>query len=326
MEVYQNYNVCALRVAAQGNNCYNTSMLPEPLNTLKKKPILSLYIAGAALLVLGVLLWCFKVSVGPERVFWATVNQGLATSAVTIQANQKSGSAEMHQTTQYSLGPNSMSHTLTHVQQGGTNVVNELIGTPTTDYTRYVSVHTDQKGKDGKPLNLSKVVGVWAKGDASNNAQLFSQGVLGVGLPLGGIALPIGNLDAGTRAKMVREIQNDVVYQVDFKKVTSKRDHGRLLYTYNVGIQPVSYAKLMQQFAQKMGLHDLDSLDPAQFKGQRATQMKLTIDVRAHHLVAAEVPANNARQAYTSYDIPSHFPFPKNTISVQELQQRLSHL
>jgi hypothetical protein len=300
-------------------------MLPEPLNTLKKKPILSLYLAGAVLLLVGGWLWCFKVSIAPERVFWGTIAQSLSTRAVTIQAEQSNGSASLHQTVQYSLGASNQSHSLTKVKQGNTTIVNELVGTPKADYTRYVSVHTDQKGKNGKTLDFSNILGVWAKGDPGN-AQLFSQGVLGIGLPLGGVAVPIGNFQPNARAKLLQEIKDDVVYQTDFKKAKAKHEHGRLLYIYDVSVQPVAYATLMQRFAQSTGLHDLDSLDPAEFKGQQATQMRLTVDARAHRLVTAEVVATGARQTYSSYDIPSTFSVPKKAISVQELQTRLSHL
>jgi hypothetical protein len=200
-----------------------------------------------------------------------------------------------------------------------------LVGTPTTDYTRYVSVTTDQKGKDGKDLDFSHILGVWAQAP-TGNAQLFSQGLLGVGLPIGGVAVPIGNLSAPARAKMIKQIKSEVVYQINFKKVKTSHTRGRLMYIYDVAVQPVAYANLMQRFAQGMGLHDLDALDPGAFQGQRATQMRLTVDARAHHLVSAQVPSTGASQTYTSYDIPSTFGLPKNTITVTELQNRLAHL
>lgn len=302
-------------------------MLQKLINALKKKPTIILYAAGVVLLVAGGLLWCFKVSMSPERVFWGTVEQSLSTRSVTIQANQSGQGSSLKQTTQFSLGVNNITHTLTRVKQGDVVVVNELVGTPTNDYTRYVSVKTDQKGKNGKPLDFSKIVGVWAKSD-DGSAQLFSQGVLGGGLPLGGVAVPIGNLNTDARAKLVKSIKNDVVYQVDFDKVKSKRENGRLLYVYDVAVQPVSYVSMMQNFAKSLGLHDLDSLDPAQYKGQKATNMRLVIDARAHHVVEASINngTTSASQTYTSYDIVSSFAVPKKAITAAELQKRLSSL
>jgi hypothetical protein len=302
-------------------------MLPEPLNTIKKKPLPSLYIAGAIVLLVGGLVWCTKVSTNVQRVFWGTVSQSLSTSAVTITSKQTNGSASLNQAVQYSFGPNSVSHTLSTLKQNGTTVVDELIGTPSADYTRYLSVDTTQKSASGKLLDFSNITGVWAKSDPSaGKPQLFSQSVLGTSLPIGGIALPIGNLSEANRIKLIQEIKNDAVYQVDFKNVTKQRVSGREQYVYNIGVQPVAYAALMQRFAQLMGLHDLDGLDPSSFKGQAALKLQLTIDVRSRHVVTATAGANGDEQSYTSYDIPADISAPAKAISIAELQARLSKL
>ena len=299
-------------------------MLPEPLNTFKKKPVLALYVLGVLLLLAGAGLWWFKLSVNPERVFWGTLEQSLSTRAVTIDARQNSNGTDMHQVMQYSMGAQNMTHSVTTLQQGKTTIVNELVGTPEADYTRYLSVQTDQKGKNGQALNFSHILGVWAKGQSKG--QLFSQGVLGVGLPLGGVAIPIGNFDSATRHKLIQEIKNDVVYQTTFTAVKKQTVSGRLQYVYDVSVQPVGYANLMQHFAQAVGLHDLDGLDPSSFKGQQALRMLLTVDVRARHVVTAQVVSTGDKQTYSSYDIPVSISVPKNAIGVQELQHRLSQL
>jgi hypothetical protein len=301
-------------------------MLPEPLNTIKKKPVLSLYIAGALLLVIGGWIWCVKISTNSERVFWGMINQSLSTSSVTIQADQSNGNATLHQTVQYSLGATNVSHSLTTLRQKGTTVVDELVGTPTADYTRYLSVNTNQKDKNGKPLNFSGIIGTWAKGTpGAAKGQLFSQAVLGTGLPIGGVAVPIGNLSPSARAALIKEIKNAAVYQTPYSSVKKQRVNGREQYMYDVSVQPVAYAGLMQRFARAMGLHDLDGLDPAAFKGQAALKLKMTVDVHARHLVAAQ-STNADRQAYGSYDIPVNVAIPKQAISVQELQKRLGNL
>lgn len=300
-------------------------MLPEPLNTLKKKPVLALYSVGTILLLAGAWVWWTSVSINPQRVFWDMIGQSLATSAVTIQAQQNSNGTNVHQTVQYSLGANNMSHALTTLTQGGTTVVDELVGTPKADYTRYVSVHTDQKNSKGKPLNFSGIVGVWAKG-AGGQAQLFDQAVLGTGLPIGGVAVPIANFAPAQRSKLIHQIKDDVVYQTAYSAAKKRHVGGRLQYVYDVSVQPVAYAGLMQRFAQATGLHELDNLDPAAFKGQPALHLQLTVDVRSRHLVIAEVTKVGGRQTYGSYDVPVSVALPAHAISVQELQQRLAHV
>jgi hypothetical protein len=302
-------------------------MLPEPLNTIKKRPMLAMYVTGVLVLLVGFWVWWAKVSTDPQRVFWDTINQSLATSGVTIQADQSTSGASVHQTVQYSLGATNISHSLTTLNQNGTTVVDELIGTPTADYTRYLSVHTSQKNKSGQPLNFSGILGVWAKNTSSTGkGQLFSQAVLGTGLPIGGVAIPIANLAPATRTGLIQKIKDDAVYQANYASAQKKDMNGRLTYVYDVSVQPVAYAGLMQRFAQVMGLHDLDQLDPSSFKGQQALRLQLTIDVRSHHVVAASVPSAGASQTYGSYDVPVSVVAPSQTITVQALQQRLSHL
>jgi hypothetical protein len=80
----------------------------------------------------------------------------------------------------------------------------------------------------------------------------------------------------------------------------------------------------MQHFAQAVGLHELDDLDPAAFKGQPALQLRLTVDARSRHLVAAEAANGSGRQTYSSYDVPVQVALPEKPITIQQLQQRLA--
>jgi hypothetical protein len=269
-----------------------------------------------------------KHAANPERVFWDTVAQGLRTSSVTIGAAQDAGGTNVHQLLQYSLGAENINHTLTTLNQSGTTVKNEAIGTPTADYTRYVSVKTDQKGADGKPLNLSKIIGVWAKNDTNNTGagQLFTQAVMGTSLPLGGVAIPIANLSPALRTDMITEMRNDNIYQVNFKDVKKKTVNGRLQYTYDVTVQPVLYAGMMKNFAKSMGLHALDQLDPNSFSGQAGLKLRLVVDARAKHLMSAELPDSHVNQTYNSYDVPVSISVPKTTVTVTELQKRLGEI
>jgi len=301
-------------------------MLPEPLNTLVKKPLLSLYILGSLFILIGGWVWWAKVSTNPQRVFWGTIEQSLATSAVTIEASQTSTTSSIHQTVQYSFGAANITHSLTTLKEGNTTVVDELIGTPTTDYTRYASIATTQKTKSGKPLNVASVTGIWAKNSTNGKGQLFSQATLGTGLPIGGIAIPIADFNQSTRGTLLQEIKNATVYEVSYNTVKKQTVDGRLRYTYNVAVEPVAYVELMQRFAQALGLHDLDSLDPSKYVGQSALQMQITIDVRSHHVVTASLPAAGATQTYSSYDVPVSVTVPANTITLQALQQRLTAL
>lgn len=281
---------------------------------------------GVVLLLIAGGIWTYTRCTDPERVFWATISQSLRSSAVTVQAEQTGSGTTIHETVGYSLGANNIAQSHTVLSKAGTTVVSETIGTPTQDYTRYASIDTVQKGAGGKPLDFSKVVGVWAKGDGGTGSQIFPQAVLGTGLPIGGMVVPIADLSTNLRNKLVTQIHADNVYQTTFEKAKSARVRGRLQYTYDVKISPVAYARLMKSFAGSLGLHGLDQLNPTSFQGQPALNVKITIDVASHHVARIVLVEGNYTQSYTSYDVPMNASIPAKTITTKELQGRLSQI
>jgi len=295
------------------------------LKIFKKKPLIWLYVGGALLVVAALVFWCIKMSTDPERVFWQTIERGLATRGVTVHSEQTSSGTNANQTIRYSLGAANLSHSVTTLSQEGTTVKNEMIGTSTVDYTRYVDIKTDQKKADGSPIDPSKLLGVWAKGQVGSN-QFFSQAVFGASLPVGGMGVPLANLQADARAKLVKQIRNDATYTADFSKTKKERVNGRLQYTYEVEVQPVAYVAMMKQFSSDVGLHGLDQVDPANYKGQKPFKLFITVDARAHQVTRITAPDTGGEQTYSSYDVPVQADLPKNAITGAELQKLLSDL
>ncbi len=295
------------------------------LKMSKKNPLTWLYIGGALLLAIAVVLWCVKISTDPERVFWQTIERGMSSRGVTITSHQNNNSATADQTIRYSMGAENLSHSVTVLKQGGTTVKNEMIGTPTVDYTRYVDIKTDQKKADGTPINPSKLIGKWAKGE-QGSGQFFSQAVFGASLPIGGMGVPIGMVDSEKRAELIKKVHADNVYQVSFNKTKKERVDGRLLYTYEVMVRPSSYVGLMKKFAQSVNLHGLDQVQPDDYKAQKAFKLLITIDARAQHVVRITAPDTGSEQTYSAYGVPVQIDVPKKTISGTELGQLLSSL
>ena len=155
------------------------------LKFLKRSPLFWLYTGGAVLLVAAAFAWCFMANKSPEKVFWSTIENGLTSHGVTVQSQQSDGTVTTDQTIRFSLGAENLSHSVTTLTQPGTSVVNEMIGTTTDDYTRYLKINTDQKKADGSEIDFSKLIGVWAKGPTGGN-QFFNQAVFGSSLPVGG--------------------------------------------------------------------------------------------------------------------------------------------
>ncbi|HKR81628.1 MAG TPA: hypothetical protein VJR27_01370 [Candidatus Saccharimonadales bacterium] len=290
---------------------------------------LYLYLTGIVVLLLTGWLWWAKASTNPTRVFNGMLANSLSTMSTTLNLSQSGSSAK--EAIQIQFGGTTAAHAVTTLSQNSNTVTTETIGTPTADYTRYTSIKTGKVGKNGKPLDLSKVQNVWAKttaAEATNqqNIPLFQQAVLGIGLPIGSVPVPMGAVSSKDRAALLAQIAGDNVYSPNFSKMKKGTVHGRLAYAYPVTLQPVTYARLMQNFAKALGLHTLDTFDPNSLSGKQPIEMTFIVDAHAKQLVEIDYATGNYKETYSSYGAVMPVTLPKNPISNGELQQRLSVL
>lgn len=300
---------------------------------ITSKPFWYIYVIGIILLIVSGYLAYTKVYMSPQRVFWGMISGSLQTEGVTIKTIEDTGSTNVTQLVQFGLGPNDRARSLTTVRQGGTIIKTEIIGTNAADYMRYRSITTDRKSSDGKPLNTSNIIGTWAKSDDSvqqsssqaSGHQLLAQAVLGIGLPVGGVPVPIGNLTPKQRGDLMEWVKSENVYSPSFTSVKKTHKDGRLLYTYDTKIQTILYVRLMKEFAKDLGMHELDSVDPNAYQTAQPIQVKLTVDARSRQLVGADA-GQGYQQTYEGYGLPLNVNLPTKTITIQELQARLSNL
>jgi len=313
---------------------------PEPMTFAEafdaalKIRLLPLYLCIAAIVILGgtTWLWWAKVSIDPVRVFNGMLDTSLSTSSTTLGMSQApSGDNAAKEVIQLQFGATNAAHALTSISQNGNTVVTETIGTQTADYTRYQSVKTSKKDQAGKPLNTTSIQNVWAKttpqeAAESRNTPLFKQTVLGIGLPIGSIPVPMGNLNHDQRADLLQEIKADNVYVINYAKMKKGTVNGRLAYAYPVTLQPITYARMMQNFAKAMGMPDLDNLDPNSLSSQQPIELTLVVDAHAKQLVEIDYAGGSYKESYGNYGAISPVHIPAKTITNTELQQRLSAL
>jgi hypothetical protein len=310
-----------------------SSVLKTMTSTITKRPYWWMYSIGLVIVLASFWLWWTQVYLSPHRVFWSMFENGLSTRGVTVQTAQSSNQGSVKQTVQFELGQTNKAHSLTTLTQGATKVRTEIIGTHDADYTRYMSIDTDQKNAAGKPIDTSKVVGVWTKSNdtpqtetQSSGHQLLAQAALGVGLPIGSVPVPIGEMPAKARADLLAQIRSLNLYETSFAKVEKRRVDGRLRYTYHVKIQTVPYVRVMKAFGAQIGLHELDKVDPNSYQTADAMQVKLVVDARSRQLLAVEREGAGYTQSYSGYGTPVTATIPAKTINASELQQRLKTL
>ena len=288
-------------------------------------------IAGSVLLLSTAgAVWWTRVQTDPERVFWGMLEQSLRTNGVTVQSSQDDFGANVTYTLQYSLGGNNLAQSMTRVEQQGTKLTTEVIGTPDADYTRYVDIETDETNEAGDPIDVSAIENVWAKTEHTDGTSgLIGQAALGLNLPLGALPVPIANLPAEQRESLLDQMRRENIYQVSYDNVSRQRsEDGRLLHVYNAQIQAILYASLMKQFGEYAGLQELVDLDPNTHSGAPPLEVEMTVDVRSRQLVDVRMASSGGmyHQTYSGYDIPVQVQRPNDTVSGSELQHRLQEL
>jgi len=278
---------------------------------------------GVVLLVvagLGINAWYSAIYSDPRRVFNAMIENSLTTTAVTKQIRQGDDSQSLNQTTHLQVGDEHIVRGVTFLSQKGlasAEVVTESIGTPTTDYVRYKSIETDQKGAEGNELDFSEVIGVWGEspGAGQTTGELYNETTLGV--------IPFGNVhNSEQRDRLMRVVSDRDVYKVEYANVVKTSQNGRPVYEYTVKVLPEDYVTYLKAYASAVGLTHLQNVNPQQYANAEPIEFKVQVDVLTRRL--AGITYNNGRQEqYISYGGYVPVNKPAQTISVDELQDRI---
>ncbi|HUP26530.1 MAG TPA: hypothetical protein VM124_02710 [Candidatus Limnocylindrales bacterium] len=291
-----------------------------------KVPSVRLIIFIASILLLAALYsWFRLVYSRPAVVFDRMLNSMLATPGVSKQISQTEGTQKVNQNVQLTTMPQQRVHSASVLHQGedgSTVITTESIGTIPADYVRYTDIKTSQKTTEGKAFNFSSVLGIWGRAAAndpnSGGAQLFNQMVLGV--------IPVGNVSGLQRKQLINQIEQEQVYQVDYSSLKREVVAGRPQYTYDVTIRPVAYVNMLKTFAHDIGIKELESVDPAQYKDTPPLRFTMDIDVWSGQLKKITYKDSDRSETYGSYGARLQISPPQTTLTVQELQSRLQQI
>lgn len=286
-----------------------------------RKPITWALLLAVAFIALFA-VWYKNIYSDPRSVFNAMIENSLRTSSVTKRIVQGDESQALDQKVRLQIGEMHLVQGLTELSQTGVasaQVTTESIGTPTSDFVRYRSINTDQKSAAGGELDFSNVIGVWGKTEAEGETtgELYNESTLGV--------IPIGNLSAEDRQKLMNLITATDVYKVEYANVKRVSANGRPAYEYTVKVLPVAYVTLLKNYAQMVGLTQLQDIDPARYENSNAIEFTVTVDIMTRRL-ATTTYQNGRQENYISYGGTTRVAVPKETIPVEELQQRIQEV
>ena len=276
-----------------------------------------------AILIIAILaaltVWYKNIYSDPRRVFQAMLENSLRTTSVTKQVIQGDEVQSLDQVARLQNGEDHNVQSITTLSQSGSSsatVVTESIGTPTNDFVRYRSIDTDQRSTDGGDLDFSQVLGVWGNTAASGETtgELYNETVLGV--------IPIGNVPAEDREKLMEMISELDVYKVEYSNVKRGTVNGRASYEYTVKVLPEAYVTLLKAYASAVGLTHLQNINPASYENSDPIEFKVVVDIMSHRL--AKITYGTGRvENYFAYGNTVPLSLPEETITVEELQQRV---
>lgn len=274
------------------------------------------------LLLLGLNAWYRAIYADPRRVFAAMLDNSLRTGSVSKQIVQGDEAQSLNQRVRVQTGEQHVAQSITELSQSGlanAQVVTESIGTPTADFVRYASIQTDQKSAGGNELDFSKVIGVWGKAGAtgSTSGELYNESVLGV--------IPIGNLPADKRHKLVALAQELDVYKVEYANVVRGTKDGRPTYEYTVKVLPAAYVTLLKVYAEMSGLTHLKNINPQSYESADPIEFKVVVDVMTRRLATINY-ANGRTENYVSYGSKPQVALPNDPVTIEELQLRLQDI
>lgn len=280
--------------------------------------------ALSAVLLLGSLWsWWHFVHSSSANVFYGAISNSLKSTGSVRNVSQKQEAVEIKEETFINTAGPHVVNSQTSLTQSGTNYDREAVGTPEGYYVRYNGIQTSEKNNAGQPHDFSQVLKVWGKADKEAGGDQYYNEVT-----LLNVVVPAGNLSADNRTDLMNQIKDDGTYQFDKNAVRKSIENGRPTYTYDVTVDLEQYIKTVKKFASHAGIStpQLESADPASYKGQPALKFTFKVDAWSRQLTEVNYNDNGRIEKTSSYGLRREVEVPAQTIDINELQKRLQKL
>lgn len=280
-------------------------------------PVWLLILTAIWLLIAGVFWWRVVYS-DPRNVFEGMLDRNFSTIGYTREASANQQGINSTEYSQLQTGQQTLVRTLTVLQQQQDEIITDALSTPENEYVRYTKINTSRKDKDGKALDFSDAVNVWAKQESSGSSQGVAQMLLGI--------FPMGNVPAKDRKVLVDFIKSNNVFVTNYDNAKKETKNGRQVYTYDVQLLQQPYIDMLKQYGIAIGLGDqVKDLNADDYAGAAPVNLKVSVDVLSRQVTSVVLPGQADRtEKYSGYGIRQDVQLPTNTITTSELQQRLS--
>jgi hypothetical protein len=296
----------------------STGASAQSFQPSKKAVVTALLALGAlVIIVVGAFVWYLNIYNDPQKVFWKSLNNNLATRGVVKQVEQTASSVNNVENVQMVFNPTPFIRDIKTVRDTSTSPATNLklegIGTPQADYQHYLLIDRPTTNGKGKP-NYSKVYGMWLKSGDSSSAQLINSNLFGPFL--------FGNLSADQRKGIVDQLKS--AYAVNFSKVTSKTENGRRVYTYNVTLSLKKYVVAAQKYAQIYNLPVAAQINPGSYDESNKVNIVVSVDALSAQLRSIVYKSNGTIENYSDYGTLAAVETPKTTVTSDQFQKAIN--
>ncbi len=275
------------------------------------------WMVAITIIIAGCLLfwfWYNQSYLKASNVFWGTLSSNLSVDYVTRTSSKTEGTQKLTQVNDLQFTPALIARSTVKLENTETNerVITETIGTSTTDYLRYAEIKSNNSAKADK-----SAIGQWAKREAAQGEQpqILADSLLGS-------VLMFGNLSAIQQDQIISQLKSTNAFQ-KYDLVSKKSENGRMIYTYNVSIDLDAYSKIYANYLIMLGQEKLAAQIGQQQSGSKY-DFVLQINAGSRVPTKLGVPGNQDTETFTNVGYGPRFVAPKATLSIAELQAKLS--
>jgi hypothetical protein len=264
--------------------------------------------------------WYKNSFTDPDRLLSEMLDKSMQTRSVYRTLLSSNGINKSEEKVFIAFSPNIGVQSITTLEEfsqtGKTTAKIEKIGDKNNDYVRYNKI--DITASNGPQPDFKQVLGVWGKraGDpqTGQSAAFLNDAVF--------TAVPFGNLTPSQRREMQQEIK-----RVDLYKYTEAKQqtiNGRPIMTYSIDINPKALVQVLAKYVEVTNLGSGAPLDPSSYEDAQDVGIRINVDMISRHLESIEFLNTDRTEKYSGYNAFHEINTPTQTISVNELQERLN--
>lgn len=274
----------------------------------------------AILVVLSGAAYAYNILVyqGSEKVFWDALASNLSLSGVTCTVENDTDGQHSKQAISLNLIDKESARVRTTLTQNDSKVTTEDIDTKDADYIRYTAI---TQAKD-KKLDTGNILNVWAK----QPRQISGTTSVAGQTALGGCIVPLVNIDASKQAQLTAELKKGKIFQTDLKKSVWHWSWDEPYRDYTVTVQPVPYITFMGKVDAANGTKILQAVSPDSYKNKAPEKLVFRIGAASHRIEQISYKDKKQTFKFSNYGMVPDTTPPEHTISMAELQKRLSSL